>query len=185
MPPRAWYNDARWLVDDSFDPLGLNDDSVTESRTRRRALSLWLSLDSSLYDIRLARIIRMPRAASTYSYTGDLLQCVDNVHPDMSRRWDTYPIDQRNKLWLDEFRMLECDFDDLYGMVAPSMPQPQAIIQHFRQYSRRHKLLMTLNWLAHVPTSRQMRNKFNVPHSSFTEVVLRPTVQILYQILFL
>jgi hypothetical protein len=126
----------------------------------------------------------MPCAASTYSYTGDLLQCVDNVHPDLRRRWDSYPADQRDKLWLDEFRLLEPDFDELCAMVALSMTPPQAINPQFRQYSPRHKLLMTLNWLAHVPTSRQMRNKFNVPHNSFTEVVLRPTVQILYELLF-
>jgi hypothetical protein len=43
---------------------------------------------------------------------------------------------------------------------------------------------MTLNWLAHVTTSRQMRNKFNVPHNSFTGVVFRPTVHVLYDLLF-
>jgi hypothetical protein len=95
MPQGAWYSDARWLIDDAFDPLGLNDDSDTQSRKRRRASALvaWLYSDFSLHDNRPAPIIRLPRDESTCSYTGDLLQCVDNVHPDISRSWHSYPTD--------------------------------------------------------------------------------------------
>jgi hypothetical protein len=184
MVPRIDYRDGRWLVDDLFDPIGVNDDELVPAKTRRRIIALWLSIGTGLHEIRLARSIRLPRNISTYAYTGDLLLCVDNVHPDPRRRWNTYPQDQRDALWLDEFRMIESDFDELFQMVALHMTQPQAINPQFRRYSRRHKLLMTLNWLAHVPTTRQMRNKFNVPHNSFNTVVLRPTVKVLYQVLF-
>jgi hypothetical protein len=43
--------------------------------------------------------------------------------------------------------------------------------------------MMTLNWLAHAHTSRQVRNKLNVPHNTFTSRILRSTVNALHKVL--
>jgi hypothetical protein len=38
-------------------------------------------------------------------------------------------------------------------------------------------------WLAHVHTSRQLRNRFDVPHKAFTERILRPTIAVMHKVL--
>jgi hypothetical protein len=51
-----------------------------------------------------------------------------------------------------------------------------------RTYTVREKVLVTLNFLAHCSTLRQMATKFGMPHCSLSVVCLHPTVQALRKV---
>jgi hypothetical protein len=84
-----------------------------------------------------------------------------------------------------DFRLLthKATFDKLYHLCEPDLPQSRALNPAYCVYRKRHKLLITLNWLAQVHTSRQLRNKSNVPHNTFTASILRPTIAALHKVL--
>ena len=44
---------------------------------------------------------------------------------------------------------------------------------------------MTLHYLAYVTTLRDMSTKFGVPHNSLTVCILRPSLDAMYQCLFI
>jgi hypothetical protein len=87
----------------------------------------------------------------------------------------------QDSLWLDEFRMHKCVFEELYTLLAPRLAEPVNINPHHRHYNKGYRLMITLNWLAHNSTSRQTRNKWATPHNTICASILRPTVRALYQ----
>jgi hypothetical protein len=106
---------------------------------------------------------RDPRTVHRFEYSSSLLKAVDGTHPDPEKRWNTLNESKQDELWLDEFRMHKETFRELFQLCEPQIPQHRAVNPAYRVYRKRHKLLMTLSWLAHVHTSRQLRNRFNVP----------------------
>ena len=74
-------------------------------------------------------------------------------------------------------------FDELFDVVCDHIPDTMPVVPHHRQYSKRTKLLVTLYYLAHVPTLRCMSRLFGVPHNSISEVCLGPGLTALEQAL--
>jgi hypothetical protein len=66
---------------------------------------------------------------------------------------------ERERRWMAEFRMPRDTFLQLFQKVQPQLRPnaPQNTKQ--RTYTEKEKLLVTLNFLAHVPTLRQMASK--------------------------
>jgi hypothetical protein len=112
-----------------------------------------------------------------------LLEAVDGTHPHPEKRWNTLNEAKQDESWLDEFRMHKETHDELYHLCEPQVLQHRALNPAYRVHSKRHKLLMTLNWLAQVHASRQLRNRFNVPYNMFTARILRLTISALQKVL--
>ncbi len=186
MSAKRPYSDACCLLDDLFDPLGVFEDDTDDAKRRKRKsiICAWsLIARLTLEDVRRIRSIRLPRSVHTWEYVGDIRDAIDGVHPVQNKNWSSYSLEMQDSLWLDEFRMHKCVFDELYTLVAPRLAEPVNINPHHRHYNKRHRLLITLNWLAHNSTSRQMRNKWATPHNTICASILRPTVRALHQVL--
>jgi hypothetical protein len=66
---------------------------------------------------------RLPRSVGTYEYAGDFLLCLINTHPDVRMRWSQLPEHERDRRWIDDFRMSERDFDELLLLCSPYMKE--------------------------------------------------------------
>jgi hypothetical protein len=128
------------------------------------------------------RAQRLSRKSAAYPYSGDLMMAVNNQLDDESKNWHSLPPTERERCWVSEFRMPEGVFEELLGLVEPHMAPsiPQNIRQ--RTYTVKEKLLITLNFLAHCSTLRQMATKFGMPHCSVSVLCLHPTVQALHKL---
>lgn len=134
-------------------------------------------------DVRELMAVRLPRSVQAHCYAGDLLAAIHGTHRDETKNWDRLPANQREQYWHDEFRMCEDTFDELFNVVEMHFQARRAINGHFQAYSKRTRLMLTLNWLAHMPTSRQMQHKWGVPHNTVTACILRPVIKALYKVL--
>jgi hypothetical protein len=119
--------------------------------------------------------MRRERETVTYHYSGDILKDIDGTSPDPRTHWSNLPAHKRLQNWMTEFRMPEDVFDELFDMVEPYIPESKAYTTGMRTYSKRHKLLMTVSWLAHIPTLSYMSMKFGSPPSSIAGSILKPT----------
>lgn len=126
--------------------------------------------------IRELRQVRLGRRVLTWMYSGNLLQCIEGEHPIVGMNWDNLPADERNRRWMDLCRMTPAAFDELYDMVVDHIPDTRPVIPTHRQYSKRIKLLVTLYFLAHVPTLRCMSRLFGIPHNSVSEICVKPVL---------
>jgi hypothetical protein len=122
---------------------------------------------------------RLRRTCSTYPYEGDIMQCIFNKHPEDHKNWASLPAHERERRWMDEFRMNECEVLELLEMAAPHMEPSIPSNSTMRVYGIKEKLLVTLNFLAHSSSLRQLGSKWGMPHSSIAVVVLKPTVSVL------
>lgn len=127
---------------------------------------------------------RFDRRVATYAYDGDVLRNLNNLNPDEALNWRSLPDDIRDARWMSEFRMPEPVFDELYALVSPGMDESFAPQPGMRQYSKRDRLLITLHFLAHVPTLRAMSTKFGAPHNSISRCILHPTLKAMLTSLF-
>ena len=129
--------------------------------------------------------VRRPRTRPTYEYDGDLLQNLDGTSPDESRHWSALPPHEYKQRWRTHFRMTEDVFDQLFAVVAPHMLDGRRHVnKRYRCPTKRHKVLMTISYLAFVPSLREMGAKFGQPHNSLSVVVIRPTLDAMYEALF-
>jgi hypothetical protein len=145
------YNDARCLLDTTFDPLGLFHNDEEDSGTKRLRKLTMCCPGPSLEEVRATRSVNDPRTVHRFEYSGTLLEAVDGTHPDPGKRWNTLNEAKQDELWLEKF--VQGNASGLFQLCEPEIPQCRAVNPAYRVYSKRHKLMMTLNWLAHVPTS--------------------------------
>lgn len=138
----------------------------------------WGSSESSdesidLQHVRRLRKQRLKRSCAAYPYGGDLLARIENKHEDESKNWAALPQHEVERRWLAEFRMPEDVFEELLALVQPHMQDsvPQNTKQ--RTYTVKEKLLVTLNFLAHCPTLRQMADKWGMPHCSISQLCIQ------------
>jgi hypothetical protein len=122
------------------------------------------------------RAQRLRRKSAAYPYSGDLIMAVNNLHNDESKNWRSLPPTEQQRRWMTEFRMPEAVFDELFELVEPHMEPSVPQNSQQRTYTVREKLLVTLSFLAHCNTLRQMATKFGMPHSSLSVLCIRPTV---------
>jgi hypothetical protein len=77
-----------------------------------------------------------------------------------SQTFSSLPPDEQDRRWINEFRMKGAVFLELLPLVSARLQPsiPQNIISR-RMYTVKEKLLVTLNFLAHCHTPRQMVTK--------------------------
>ena len=126
---------------------------------------------------------RVGRRVLTWLYYGDLLKCVEGEHATPVKNWATLPADERCRRWMHLCRMPEEVFDELYDVVCDHIPDTRPVVPHHRHYTKRTKLLVTVYYLAHVPTLRCMSRMFGIPHNSISDVCLRPGLSALEEAL--
>jgi hypothetical protein len=83
---------------------------------------------------------------------------------------------------MTEFRMFEAVFEELLAFVEPHMGPSVPQNPRKRTYTVWEKLLVTLSFLAHCSTLRQMATKFGRPHTSVSVLCIRPTVDTLRKV---
>jgi hypothetical protein len=122
----------------------------------------------------------LKRRTDAWGYAGDLLRCIESEHAIELHKWFSLSPDEQDRRWMIEFRMKEAAFLELLALVTqhlePNVPRNQSTQ---RTYTVKEKLLVTLNFLAHCPTLRQMGTKWDMPHCSIAELCLHPTVRVL------
>ena len=128
---------------------------------------------------------RFARVVHTFPYDGDLVGNMYGTSPDASKHWSTLAGHERTRRWHSEFRMSEEIFEQLFEQCERHfIVKGHRRNEAFREYSTRAKLLMTLHYLAYVPTLRDMSTKFGVPHNSLSVCILRPSLDAMYECLF-
>jgi hypothetical protein len=153
---------TRKIIDDIFDSSA--DDSDDEITLQR---------------LEEMRRIRLHRRAAAYCYSGNLLRCIENRHAQENMNWESLPAGEIERRWMAEFCMAEPVFVELLKRVPPHMEDSVPANPLMRAYSVKETLLVTLNFLAHCPTLRQMASKWGMPHNSNAVVCLHPTVRVL------
>jgi len=99
------------------------------------------------------RDVRFDLSVPAYLYDGDILQSLDSANVAVpARSWGLLPSWERERRWLMEFRMRECTFDALHALVQHAIPESVPVRAAFQSLTTRHKLLITLHFLAHAPT---------------------------------
>jgi hypothetical protein len=176
---------ARHSFADGHDPYHiLSEDSVEQ-------LILDNILDGSDYDsdepidleyVACLRRMRLRRCNDTFEYPGDNMLCIEGEHPTQAMNWNYLAVHERERRLLTEFRMYKLNFNELLGMVSPKLEESQSRNLNMRKYSNKAKLLITLSFLAHCPTLRQMASKWGCPHNSIAVVCLHPTTQALREV---
>jgi hypothetical protein len=78
--------------------------------------------------------------------------------------------------------MKEPVFRELLALVQPHVGTSQPKNSNMRTYTAEEKLLVTLNFLAHCPSLRQMATKWGMPHCSISTLCLYPVVRALQDI---
>jgi hypothetical protein len=81
-----------------------------------------------------------------------------------------------------EFRMTEGVFSELLGLVKLHVGTSLPKNSNMRTYTAEDELLVTLNFLAHCPSLRQMATKWGMPHCSISTLCLHPVVSALQEI---
>jgi hypothetical protein len=112
--------------------------------------------------------LRNPRSVDTFEYAGEFLNAVNGTHSNESLRWSGLPAHERDRRWIDNFRMLEADFDELLQLCSPFMHEQKPRVG-LRFYSRRTQFLVTLHFLAHCHTLRSVAERFGMPHNSISQ----------------
>jgi hypothetical protein len=172
LPASAECDLQHVLSDDSLVEAAL--DVVYESRDN----DSWSSDEQE--HLEGVRALRLARRTDAWGYPGDLLRCIEGEHTVESLNWSSLPPDEQDRRWIDEFRMKEVVFLELLELVTPHLQPsiPQNIVSQ-RMYTIKEKLLVTLNFLAHCHTLRQMATKWGMPDCSISELCLHPTVRVL------
>jgi hypothetical protein len=111
----------------------------------------------TLAEIRVARNRHIPRSVATYEYAGDQWECISGMHPVQAKRWCNYPHHVQDQLWLTQFRMMEHTFGELLALVSGVIPEPVTNTHTYRKHSKRKRLLLVLNYLAHCPATLSLR----------------------------
>jgi hypothetical protein len=125
------------------------------------------------------RNLRLRRSSAAYPYEGELIMCINNIHPDNNKNWSSLPEHEQQRRWMTEFRMPEDAFLQLFQQVQPYLYCSTPKNTKQRTYTEKEKLLVTLIFLAHAPSLRQMASKWGMPHNSIAELCLHPTVFVL------
>jgi hypothetical protein len=97
--------------------------------------------------------------------------------------WSNLPMHERERRWMSEFRMVEDDFAYLFRMVKADIPKEEPRNPSMRRYKRKEKLLITLSFLAHCATLRDLATKWAVPHCSISVVCIHPVLNALHKVL--
>jgi hypothetical protein len=113
------------------------------------------------------------------------MMTVNNFHDEESKNWRSLPPTEQERRWMTEFRMPEAVFEELLAFVEPHMGPSVPQNPRQRTYTVREKLLVTLSFLAHCSTLRQMATKFGMPHNSVSVLCIRPTVDALRKVFIL
>jgi hypothetical protein len=71
--------------------------------------------------------LRNPRIVDTFEYAGEFLNAVHGTHSFESLLWSSLPAHERDGRWIDNFRMLEADFDELLQLCSPFMHEQKPI----------------------------------------------------------
>jgi hypothetical protein len=125
---------------------------------------------------------RLRRRCDTYHYSGDIRKSINNTFEDQMLNWSSLPDDVYKQRWINEFRMTEEVFTELLHLVErhvhPTVPRKK----NLRVYTVRDKLFVTLNFLSHCPTLRQLSQKWGMPPDSIRMICLHPTVRALAHI---
>jgi DDE superfamily endonuclease len=129
--------------------------------------------------------LRRDRTVATMAYDGCMLGNVFGTSPNPDEHWSNLEPHQRAERWHQRFRMTEDIFEELYATVGPFFEEVgHKRHREYRSYSNKEKTLMTVYYLAFCPTTRQMSDVFGVPHNTFTESVLRPSLDAMLKALF-
>ena len=126
---------------------------------------------------------RLPRSCMTYAHDGDMLANMDGTSDDPTKHWSNLRPTARDEKWMSEFRMIEATFEELLALVQQHMEDSRVYVDGRRSYSKRHRLLLTLSFLAHVPTMSYMGSKVGVPRNTLSSSILRKTVLALKTVL--
>jgi hypothetical protein len=150
------------------------DDSLQQSIYAMRAYDSSSSDESiDLEYIESLRRHRFRRSTDTYHNSGDVKTDMTQNHPLDMKGWSSLPDHEYERRWVAEFRMKEPVFRELVKKyVGTSEPRNS----NMRTYTAEDKLLVTLNFLAHCPTLRQMGTKWSMPHNSISAISLHPVV---------
>jgi hypothetical protein len=167
------------------DPFGLLNDESSQERLIDDILD---SSDDSVESLNVEhleqlRSERLERATDAFFYPGDLFASIENTHDEARKNWNTLPLHEYHRRWLMEFRMTEPVFLELLEIVSPFQTDTEPGNPSRHRYTKKEKLLVTLNFLAHCPSLRQMAQKWGMPHNSIARIVLHPTVQALRRVL--
>ena len=79
--------------------------------------------------------------------------------------------------------MNEATFDELLAGVQEHMEDSRVYIDGRRSYTKRHRLLVTLSFLAHVPSMKFLASRIGVPPNTLSSSILRKTVLALKRLL--
>jgi hypothetical protein len=172
------------------DILGIHDDddelfmAIDSFYWEDEDADLWNSDDELDHaELHMLQNLRRPRTAQTYTYSGDMLQCVHGTNVIADKNWYVLPEWEQKARWLDAVRCERDVFEELVQGVTPHMPASDAINPHYRTYAIFDKLFVTVYFLAHCPTMRGLQNLFNVPHNTASKSILRPTIAALKKFL--
>ena len=88
----------------------------------------------------------------TYAHDGDILENNDSTSRDTSKSWNNLKAAAYYIRWMNKFWMTVATFNDLFALVQPHMQDYWVNHDGLRSYSKRHRLLLILSFLAHVPT---------------------------------
>lgn len=124
--------------------------------------------------VRGLRSFRVGCRLLTWMYSGDLLCYNEGTHPQACMHWDNLSGDIKYRRWMDMIRMPQRVLDELYDVVCDQIPNTRPVVPGQRKYSKRSKLMVTLYYLAHVPTLRCMSRLFGIPHNSISMACLGP-----------
>lgn len=172
------------LSDSADDPLRLLSSDSDENAIFRAILE---SSESSGDDVdrdnlEQLRRVRFKRTTDAYFYGGNFLMSIQNQHDDESKNWASLPQHEHDRRWMTEFRMTEPAFQELLELVEPFLEPTRPANPNMRAYLVKEKLLVTINFLAHCHTLRQMAEKWGMPHNSISHICLHPTVRVLRRI---
>jgi hypothetical protein len=91
--------------------------------------------------------------------------CIEGEHLTQAINRSYLPVHDQGRRWLTEFRVYEQNFNELLGNVSPKLEGSQPRNFNMRKYSNKAKLLITLTFLAHCPTPRQVASKWGPEHN--------------------
>jgi DDE superfamily endonuclease len=127
---------------------------------------------------------RFERSCPTFEYDGDLLLNVWNTNSIVQRNWNQLPAHKEEEKWVQTFRMSRETFQELFDLVALGLKENHSRHPQMRTYSKKDKLLITVFFLAHCPTLRNMSMLFGCPHNSICALILRPTMKAILRALY-
>jgi hypothetical protein len=164
----------------------LSDDSLDCCIPRRLPPGI-SSIDESidLEYLKGLRRTRFRRCTDTFHYSGDLRKAIQHDEPLDVKTWRSLPEHEFERRWLAEFRMKELVFREQLAHVQPHVGTSQPKNSNIRTYTAEDKLLVTLNFLAHCSSLRQMATKWGIPHCSISTLCLHPVVRALQDIFVL